>query len=336
MRKTIALLTGVLAASLGLAQEPSWPEVVKRKDLWPAQCTLKKSLQFQSGKGVRAGQKVDVLDIQAAQVDLGAAGMSFSVSPEDTDCLAVARAQWSALTPAQRELTYTSILTRKDLWPYKVALTEPIELGRPDGVLQPGTQVVLFDLDKSGKLSLITERTRTGFELEADATDLLAQVRKAVVDGPPSRMAGELDGRLIDPITGAPAPLDPAALPRYYLLFRGGGWCPYTRKLTPDVVKFYKEMKPAHPEFEAIYIPVDKSAAEMQAYAKESGFPWRAVAFPRSKDLKILAPLLGPIPQLIVVDNTGKLVIAETAEPSQAVLRKLRTLLEAPAGAAGR
>jgi len=101
-------------------------------------------------------------------------------------------------------------------------------------------------------------------------------------------------------------------------------------------VKFYKEMKPAHPEFEAIYIPVDKSAAEMQAYAKESGFPWRAVAFPRSKDLKILAPLLGPIPQLIVVDNTGKLVIAETAEPSQAVLRKLRTLLEAPAGAAGR
>jgi len=179
MRKTIALLAGVLAASLGLAQEPSWPEVVKRKDLWPAQCTLKKSLQFQSGKGVRAGQKVDVLDIQAAQVDLGAAGMSFSVSPEDTDCLAVARAQWSALTPAQRELTYTSILTRKDLWPYKVALTEPIELGRPDGVLQPGTQVVLFDLDKSGKLSLITERTRTGFELEADATDLLAQVRKA-------------------------------------------------------------------------------------------------------------------------------------------------------------
>jgi len=53
MRKTIALLAGVLAASLGLAQEPSWPEVVKRKDLWPAQCTLKKSLQFQSGKGVR-------------------------------------------------------------------------------------------------------------------------------------------------------------------------------------------------------------------------------------------------------------------------------------------
>jgi hypothetical protein len=66
---------------------------------------------------------------------------------------------------------------------------------------------------------------------------------------------------------------------------------------------------------------VDKSAPEMQAYAKESGFPWRAVALPRSRDLKILAPLLGPIPQLIVVDNTVKLIIEDTAEPSEAVLR---------------
>ena len=336
MKTLVAVSIALFLGSVSLAQELSWQEVVKRKEFWPSQCTLKKGLQFQSGKSVKAGQKFEVLDIQAAQVDAGALGMGFAVSPEDTDCLAVARAAWSALTPAQRELTYASILTRKDLWPYKVALTEPIELGRPDGVLPPGTQVVLFDLDTSGKLSLITERTRTGFDLEAEATDLLAQVRKAIVDGPPSRVAGEMEGRLTDPISGAPAPLDPGALPRYYLIYRGGGWCPYTRKLTPDVVKFYEEMHPTHPEFEAIYIPVDKSAGEMQAYAKESGFPWRAVAFPRSRDLKILAPLLGPIPQLIVVDNTGKLIIEDTAEPSQAVLRKLKALLEKPAGATGR
>ncbi|HJQ97353.1 MAG TPA: thioredoxin-like domain-containing protein [Candidatus Polarisedimenticolaceae bacterium] len=323
----------VLAASAAAAQELSWQEVAKRKELWPSTCTLKKSLQFQSGKSVKAGQKADVLDIQPAQVDLGALGMGFSVRPEDTDCLAVAQAAWGALTPAQRELTYRSIATRKDLWPYKVALTEPIELGAPDGRLQPGTQVVLFDADKSGKLHLITERTRTGFDLEPDATDLLAQVRKAVVDGPPSRMAGEMENRLVNPITGVPAPLNAEALPRYYLLYRGGGWCPYTRKLTPDVVKFYNEMHPQHPEFEAIYLPVDKSAAEMRAYAKEASFPWPAVAFERSKDLKILAPLLGPVPQLIVVDRAGKLVIADDTQASQDVLTKLRALLTQTASA---
>lgn len=332
MKKTPISLGLALATTLSAAQELSWQEVVQRKELWPTSCTLKKSLQFQSGKGVRAGQKVDVLDIQPGQVDLGALGMGFAVKPEDTNCLTVARAAWSALTPAQRELTYTSILKRQELWPYRVALTEPIELGAPDGVLPPGTGVVLLGLDKSGKLSLLTSK-RTGFDLEAEATDLLAQVRKALVDGPPSRMAGEMEGRLINPVTGAAAPLDGSALPRYYLIYRGGGWCPYTRKLTPDVVKFYNEMHPKHPDFEAIYIPVDKSAGEMQAYAKESGFPWPAVSFDRSKNLTILAPLLGPVPQLIVVDNTGKLVIADTEQTSQAVLTKLRTLLTQTASA---
>ena len=306
MKNMLGILFVALAAAGASAQELSWPELVRSKEFWPAECILKKALQFQSGKGVRAGQKINVLDLQATQVEAAALGMGFAVRPEDTDCLAVARAVHAALTPAQRQLSYTSILARKDLWPYRVALTEPIELGPPDGVLPPGYQVVLLDVDKrTGKLSLVTEKTRTGFDLEAEATDLLAQVRKAVLEGPPSRMAAEMEGRLVNAITGAPAPLDASALPRYYLLYRGGGWCPYTRKLTPDVVKFYNEMHPKHPEFETIYLPVDKSAGELQAYAKAAGFPWPAVAFERSKDLKIIASLLGPVPQPIVWTARG-------------------------------
>jgi len=328
MKKMLVVSIAALAVSASFAQELSWQQLVRSKEFWPAECTLKKPLEFQSGKGVRAGQKLSILDIQATQVEAGALGMGFAVKPEDTDCLAVARAAYAALTPAQRELTYASILARKELWPYRVALTEPIELGSPDGVLPPGHQVVLLDVAKrTGKLTLINERTRTGFDLEAEATDLLAQVRKAVVDGPPSRMAAEMEGRLVNAATDAPASLDPNALPRYYLLYRGGGWCPYTRKLTPDVVKFYNEMHPKHPEFEAIYLPVDKSAAALQAYAKEAAFPWPSVSFQRSKDLKIIASLLAPIPQLIVVDSTGKLVIDDSTQASQDVLTKLKGLL---------
>lgn len=329
MRRLLALATILFAAGAASAQALTWPELMKRPEFWPKSCALKRPLQFQSGKGVKGGQKLDVLSMQPNQIEAGALGMGFTVKPEDTDCLEVAQAEWNALSPSQRQITYATAVQRRELWPYRVALTEPIELSGPDGRLPVGHQVVLMGVDRTGKLSVITERTSTGFEIPVETTDLLQQVRKYVDDpsGPPSRVAGELAGRLVNPITGAAAPLDDRALPRYYLLFRGGGWCPYTRALAPDVVKFYKEMKPKHPEFEAIYLPVDKSAAEMQQYAKTAGFPWPAVAFNRSKDFHVLAPLLGPVPQLIVVDNTGKVVIDDTDQKSQTVLTKLAALL---------
>ncbi|MEI9863874.1 MAG: hypothetical protein WDN00_04850 [Limisphaerales bacterium] len=126
-------------------------------------------------------------------------GLGFDVKPDDTDALAVARDAWNKLTPAQRELTYASVLQRKDLWPYRVNLTQTFDLGR--GVrVKKGDAVILMGVTK-GELSVITEKTSTGFEVSVQDTDLLDQARKYVDDKnrPPSRVAEEFKGRLVKP-----------------------------------------------------------------------------------------------------------------------------------------
>lgn len=143
-------------------------------------------------------------------------------------------------------------------------------------------------------------------------------------------MAEELQGKLVDPVTSAPAPLDPKALPRYYVFYRGGAYCPYTREMTPSIVKFYKETKPAHPEFELIYVPTDKSAAERREYAQQEGFPWRAVSLEQCRKFAVLAPLFGPVPHFVVVDPSGKLLMECTATDREPVLEQLTALLNKP------
>jgi hypothetical protein len=126
------LLAGLLAGS-AVAQDLTWAELVRRPEHWPAQCTINRAVTFQSGGSVAAGQKLDVLELQAGEIALSTADgkTSFTAKPEDTDALTVARDAWKKLTPAQRELTYAALLRRPDLWPYRVAGREPFDLGAP-------------------------------------------------------------------------------------------------------------------------------------------------------------------------------------------------------------
>src|SRR5579872_2939772 len=117
------LLASCLLASAALAQELSWQELASRPEIWPAQCTLKRTMKFRSGASAPAGQSMDVVEIQPNRIALASPDgrLSFAAKPEDTDALAVARETWGKLTPAQRTLTYSALLSRTDLWPYRVA-----------------------------------------------------------------------------------------------------------------------------------------------------------------------------------------------------------------------
>lgn len=329
MKTLHLLLAAVLLACTASAQELTWAQLVKQPEHWPTQCTMKKALEFESGKRVAVGQRVDILEIHSAEIVVGTSGISFGTSPADTDALAVANAAYAKLTPAQRALTFASLLQRKDLWPYRVALVEPIELGNER--IPAGAKAVLLGVEQ-GELSLLWEKTRTGFELDVQLTDLLAQARTFVADTSaiPSRVAEELQGKLVDPLTGKPAPLDPKALPRYYAFYRGGAYCPYTREMTPSIVSFYKETKAAHPEFELVYVPTDKTAAEMLAYAKQESFPWRVVAFEEARKFSVLAPYFAPVPHLLVVDPAGNKLMECTATDRGPLLERLTALLAKP------
>jgi thiol-disulfide isomerase/thioredoxin len=330
---TLFLAIG-LTSSIVSAQALTWPELVKHTELRPAQCSLKKPMAFQSGASVKAGQKLNIVEFEAAQIVLSTVDgrVTFATAPGDTDVLDVAIAEYAKLTPAQRALTYEALLKRSDLWPASVKLTAAFDLGS-NRRLNKGETVYLMAVEK-GELVVCPSQFDLHLEVPPNATDILAYARKFVdeKDGAPGRLVEELDGKLINAATGQPMPLNPDAMPRYYVIYHAARWCPYTQKFTPGLVAFYKNNKPKHPEFEVIYVPAEKSAAELQTYAKEVPFPWPAVAFDKNKQLAVLGWTLGhsSTPELAVYDRYGNLVIDPAKVDRDAALKQLAALLNKP------
>lgn len=332
--KTLNLICAVtLLAAAVSAQELTWPQLLQKREFQPAQCTLKKSLEFQSGKSVKAGQTLNILEMHPDEIVLGTIDgrMSFGVKPADTDALAVANAAYAKLTPKQRELTYAVILKHPELWPWSLKLTDSFDLGGRRW--RKGDTFYLMSV-KQGKLVVVPPTFNLHTELDPQDTDILSYARKYVDDtnNAPGRLALELQGKLVNAATGAAAPLNTNAMPRYYIIYHAARWCPYTQKFTPGLLDLYQQMKPRHPEFEVIYVPVEKSAAELQLYAKELNFPWPAVDFNKKEQLAVLAGVLGrsSTPELGVFDRFGNTVIDPATVDRDSALKQLAALWQNP------
>ncbi|MFO1477875.1 MAG: thioredoxin-like domain-containing protein [Verrucomicrobiota bacterium] len=290
-------------------------------------------MQFQSGKSVRAGQKVNVLEIHPAELVVGTTEgrLSFAVRPDDTDALATANAAYAKMTPNQRNLTYATLLKRPDLWPWQLKLTQAFDVGRRRW--NKGDVVYLMAVEK-GELIVCPATFDVHTEIKPDESDILIYARRYadVPGGAPGRLAEELQGKLVNAASGQPAPLDTNAPPRYYVIYHGARWCPYTQKFTPELLKLYKEMKPKHPEFEVIYVPAEKSAAELQQYAKEMDFPWPAVSYQRKNESAVLGWILGrsSTPELGVLDRYGNVVIDSAKVDRDTALKQLAALWNNP------
>lgn len=318
-----------VAANAG-AQGPDWAELARRPELWPAQCTLNRTIKFKQGGGVDAGQTLKVLRLESDRAMVASADgrYRFAVKPEDTDILQLAGGAAANLSPSQRGLTYAAVLRRPDLWPYHVTLKEPADLG--GNVVRAGEKVVVMGVEQD-QLLVGSERLNTSFDVDPQTTDLLDQARRFATqpDGAPGRFVEELDGKLVDIATNSPASLENPSRLRYLVFYRGAGWCAPCREFSPSLVKFYQEMKPTHPEFDIIFISADHSAAEMHAYAKDEGFTWCAVPAERDPKLLLISPLFGnTIPQLVVTDRSGKVLIDSNHVTRPVALQKLEALLK--------
>ena len=98
---------------------------------------------------------------------------------------------------------------------------------------------------------------------------------------------------------------------RYYAIYYSAQWCPPCQAFTPKLVKWYHAFKPAHPNFELIFVSEDHNESAMLDYMKEMNMPWPAVRFGALrhdgsfKGSGIEQYAGDGIPDLVLVDSGG-------------------------------
>jgi len=126
----------------------------------------------------------------------------------------------------------------------------------------------------------------------------------------PSLMQGLRD-KLIVFRDGTISRADEAGLENKKLiaLYFSAHWCGPCRKFTPQLVEYYNQVAPQHPEFEIIFFSCDRSRFSWQTYMRETRMPWPAVDYDQLSGLAGLKQLGGDgIPSLVLLDATGHLL----------------------------
>jgi nucleoredoxin len=164
----------------------------------------------------------------------------------------------------------------------------------------------------------------------------LAQARNAAAANAaakPGAIAPLVKGDLVSSRNGVLHPYLDAEFEKKKLiaLYFSAHWCPPCRKFTPALVAFYNKNASAHPEFEVLLVSNDKSAAAMEAYMRNEQMPWPALTFEKVPGNEALRKYAGSgIPCLVVVDDTGKVVLDTYAGTNyrgpEAVLAELEQL----------
>lgn len=101
----------------------------------------------------------------------------------------------------------------------------------------------------------------------------------------------------------------PLANTKYFAVYFSASWCGPCRAFTPDLVKWYKETKPKHPEFELIFVSSDQDENSMEAYMSGDQMPWPALKYTKARSNKSLRQYAGRgIPCLVLLDAEGKVL----------------------------
>lgn len=126
-----------------------------------------------------------------------------------------------------------------------------------------------------------------------------------------------VSGSLVMLKNGALQPISDARLrsARYIAILYSGSWSDACQSFTEKLVKFYNAFKPAHPDFELLFVSEDRNPAAMVVNMRKNAMPWPAVSY----DVLIHPPgqfkgsgiesFAGPgIPDLVLLDATGRVL----------------------------
>jgi nucleoredoxin len=155
-----------------------------------------------------------------------------------------------------------------------------------------------------------------------DATTVLreqrAQAQGAALSAAASIMRGLRD-KLIVCRDGSISPADDPGLENKKLiaLYFSAHWCAPCRKFTPQLVDYYNQVEPQHPEFEIIFVSCDRSRFNWETYMRDDKMPWPAIDYDQLSGLGNLRQIGGSgIPSLVLLDATGH-VLSSSFEGDQ-------------------
>jgi len=191
-------------------------------------------------------------------------------------------------------------------------LLDAIESGKfavPKGELKKARQRID---DQERERALIAEQAKRNDTLYQN--QLLKQRTRAVRQGSADAIAGVAKGNLVRLQNGnLVSCYDEELAPKQiYGLYFSAHWCGPCRKFTPQLVAYYNQIAHDHPEFEIIFVSLDKSADAMATHMRDDNMPWPAIEYSKLANVPTLLKYAGSgIPDLVIVDASGK-VLADT------------------------
>src|SRR5213078_3003562 len=120
-----------------------------------------------------------------------------------------------------------------------------------------------------------------------------------------------LKGDLVQWQNGSVVHADDTALANKKLIafYFSAHWCAPCRKFTPQLVDYYNRVAAQHPEFEIIFVSMDRNQFGFETYMREGNMPWPAIDYQKLPMMDAVRRYAGDgIPCLVVVDPTGKVV----------------------------
>jgi nucleoredoxin len=137
---------------------------------------------------------------------------------------------------------------------------------------------------------------------------------------PLTGFAQKFSGSLMSINEGTPQDYDARQLAgvKYYAFFYSASWSPAGKDFTPELVHFYRDFKPSHPNFELIFVNLDHSSDNMLDYMRSDGMPWPAIRYTDIDDpgLETKKYCGSGIPCLVLVDSDGA-VLSDTFQNGQ-------------------
>jgi hypothetical protein len=282
------------------------PELVARRDLWPAKVVLKKPFQLSRSVSIPAGHEVAVYALEGTEIQLDTGTDLIQCPAADTDVLERASEILAALTPEQRALTEATLASRSDLWPLRLVMTRPLQF--QNGTTVPAGREVILRTFENGLVNVYDRQLATFFQAEVHETDVLARARErlALPEAERTPFFVRSVGEALEPAAGEDADFEKTDL---LLVYKARLGCTRCAAFAPELKEFYGRIKAEHPGFETVFLSDDSTGENARALVEKEELPGRVVAFDRRLEAADLASQGGQLlPLVFLYDRDGKLV----------------------------